>query len=69
MREYRAKRHISQIPTSSRKAPWEIDQPIMEVNCWCEDKIVLVPREDVKRGITRPCRLPACILLAASKGD
>ena len=32
----------------------------LEVTCWCESRIVIVPKSDVAAGRTRSCGLPRC---------
>lgn len=41
----------------------------LSVNCWCEDAIVHVPQELVKRGITLPCMRKMCQEIAREKGQ
>lgn len=43
-------------------------QEILEVMCWCEERIVRVPREELHRGMTYPCKRKECVLIAESKG-
>lgn len=42
--------------------------PPVSVTCWCEDRIVGVPVEMVRKGLTYPCRLPKCIRISAANG-
>lgn len=40
----------------------------LETMCWCQDKIVMVPSEMVKQGLTYPCRRPRCQTISEQNG-
>jgi hypothetical protein len=36
--------------------------------CWCEERIVMVPAEMVRQGLTLPCRRERCITISEANG-
>lgn len=45
-----------------------MQRDFVDVNCWCEDRVVSVAREDMLKGITYPCRNRKCMRMAFDNG-